>query len=218
MSGAGVAYNANDSVQQSFLSALAQGESGGSASPYTVGYGGTDLSGSTTDQYGFPQWSGVGNTHAAGAYQFQPSTWAGVASEYGLNFNNPQDQNAGAWYTAQQADPTLESDLQSGNYSKVQSLLAKIWPSVAGSASNPQGLGGAIGAGAGSTIAGASTDPASPSAATAADSANPFAIIENWFLRGGLIIVGGIVVVIALYFLLSNNGAIPKVSKVVSAI
>lgn len=212
-----VAYNANDSVQQSFLSALALGESGGSANPYSVGYGGTDLTGSPTDQYGFPTWSGVGNTHAAGAFQFQPGTWAGVASEYGLDFNNPQDQNAGAWYEAQKADPTLESDLQAGNFSKVQSALAKIWPSVMGSASNPQGLAGAIGAGAGSTIAGASV--ASPtSAADAAASANPFAIIENWFLRGGLIIVGGIVVVIALYFLLSNNGVIPKVSKLASAI
>lgn len=216
MSSAGVAYNANDTVQQSFLSALARGESGSSASPYTVGYGGTDLSGSPTDQYGFPIWSGVGNTHAAGAFQFQPGTWAGVASEYGLNFNNPQDQNAGAWYTAQQADPTLESDLQAGNYSKVVNAIKGIWPSVMGSFSNPQGLAGAIGAGAGAPIAGASTDPAAP--ANAADSANPFAIIENWFLRGGLIIIGGIVVLIALYFLLSNKGYVPKVSKVVRAI
>lgn len=205
-----VAYNAYDTVQQSFLNALAQGESGGFSNAPTLGYGGADLSGAPTDQYGFPQWSGVGNTHAAGIYQFQPGTWDSVASQFGLNFQNPQDQAAGAWYTAQQADPTLENDLQSGNYSKVQSLLAKIWPSVIGSPTSPQGLTGALGAGnSPDVVAGPST--ATTSATPDQSSANPFAIIENWFLRGGLIIVGGIVVIVALYFLLAKEGYVPKV-------
>lgn len=211
---AGVAYDSSDPLQRSFLGALAHGESGGFSAPYSVGYGGADLSTSPTDANGFPIWSGAGSTHAAGAYQFQPGTWAGIASTYGLNFQNPGDQDAGAWYQAQQADPTLEADLQAGNYSKIQGLLSKIWPSVTGSANNPQGLGGSIAAGVGlPTDAGAAQSPAD-----AAASANPFSVVENWFLRGGLILVGGLVVVIGLYFLLANNGMVPTPKQIASAI
>lgn len=207
-----VAYNAYDPVQQSFLSALALGETGGGANAGFLGTGGSDLSGNTTDQYGFPIWSGVGNSHAAGTYQFQPSTWDSIAQEYNLNFSNAQDQNAGAWYLAQQADPDLEADLQAGNYSKVQSALQSIWPSVTGNAAIPQGLAAALASGQGAPIAGPSTDPTSPSS-SASTSTNPFAIIENWFLRGGLIVVGTLVILISLWYLLANQGIVPGPRK-----
>ncbi len=204
MSGEGVAYDPYDPVQRSFLGALAQGESGGFSNSAMVGYGGGDLSAATPDQYGFPQWNGVGNTHAAGTYQFQPGTWKDVASKFGLNFQNPADQDAGAWYTAQAADPNLESDLSSGAFGKVQAALSRIWPSVSGSASNPTGLAGLLGSGADTSgnvapLNNATGDPKS-------SSLNPFAVIENWFLRGGLIIVGVLVIMVALYFLLRNKG------------
>jgi hypothetical protein len=216
---AGVAYNANDATQQSFLGALALGESGGFSNAPSLGYGGHDLSGYGTDQYGFPDWEGVGNTHAAGTYQFQPGTWDDVASQHGLNFQNAQDQNAGAWYLAQdtyarKTGGDLETDLNAGLFSKVQSALQSVWPSVTGNAASPQGLAGALGAGIGAPIAGASqaapVNDAAPS--------NPFAVIENWFLRGGLILIGAIVVIVSLWWLLSNQGIIPSPKRLAKAV
>lgn len=210
-----VAYNPDDPVQQSFLSSLALGETGNSSFAASEGVGGSNLAGLPTDQFGFPQWTGEGSSHAAGIYQFQPQTFDAVAQEYNLNFANPQDQNAAAWYTAQNADPNLESDLQSGAYSKVQGILQSIWPSVTGNQASPGGLAQALGGGVGADIPGAAV--ASPTdSSTATSGTGVLASIENWFLRGGLIIVGGLVVIVALYFLLSSNGYIPKVSKAFS--
>jgi len=76
-------------------------ESGGR---YMVGYGGADLSRSTLGLNGFPQWSGVqtgkGWTHAAGAYQFEPATWARYAGPLGIHDFSPvsQDRVARACY------------------------------------------------------------------------------------------------------------------------
>ena len=93
----GVAYNPYDPTQQAFLSALASGEAGTAGYMSGVGpNGGSDLTGAPTDQYGFPQWNGFGNSHAAGEYQFQPATWDAVAAQHNLNFGNPADQNAAA--------------------------------------------------------------------------------------------------------------------------
>lgn len=213
----GVAYNPNDPVQQHFLSVLALGETGNSSFAATEGVGGQNLAGVPTDQFGFPNWGGTGTSHAAGIYQFQPQTWDSLAQEYGLNFSNPQDQNAGAWYAAQQADPNLEADLTAGNYSKVQGMLQSIWPSVTGNQSNPQGLATALGGStAGANIPGGSMATPSPTGSTdgSGSSLSPFSIIENWFLRGGMIFIGIAIVIVALYFLLSSNGYIPTVSSV----
>lgn len=206
-----VAYNPYDTTQRTFLAALAQGESGGFSAPQSVGFGGSDLSSYSVDSYGFPQWQGVGNTHAAGTYQFQPGTWAEVASEHGLNFQNPTDQDAGAWYYAQDryAQATgrdLQTALQTGDYGSVQTALKEEWPSVLGSASNPQGLSGLLSSGI-STLTGKATD-------TAQQSSQPvgvFSTIENWFLRGGLIIVGLLIIGVALFFLL--KGPVMKFAK-----
>jgi muramidase (phage lysozyme) len=143
-----IAYNPDDPTQQSFLASIRQGEVGGAstASSYQEGYGGVSTAGSSTDSYGFPQWSGSstadGPTHAAGSYQFEPSTWDSVAAAHNLNFQNPQDQDAAAWYLAQdqyssKTGGSLEGALQAGDYSSVQSAEASTWPSVNGNGSSP---------------------------------------------------------------------------------
>jgi len=65
-------------------------ESGGN---YNIGYGGVDLSNAPRDQYGFPIWSGVRGSHAAGAYEFQPETWAKYAGPLGIHDFSPQSQD-----------------------------------------------------------------------------------------------------------------------------
>jgi len=236
-----VAYDPNNPLEQSFLGALALGETGGYSGAYSEGVSGTgspgvNLSSASTDQYGFPLWTGVGNSHAAGAYQFEPSTWDSIAQQYDLNFTNPNDQNAGAWYEAQQADPNLYSQLQSGNFSAIQSALSSIWPSVTGNAAAPQGLANDLATGTGTTITStgaASTSSgnvqtgtsASGSAGTGSSGAGsssttPTGIvgtIENFFVRFGLIIVGGIIILVALWQLLSNQGIVPSPKDVVKS-
>jgi muramidase (phage lysozyme) len=215
------AYDPNNATQTSFLSALALGETGNAANAYSMGYGGVDLSSAELGTNGFPQWGGSGNTHAAGAFQFQPSTWASIASQFNLNFSNPEDQNAGAWYLAQQTysaktGGNLSDALSSGDYSGIQSALGGIWPSVNGNAASPTGLSGALSSGAGASIAGAA------SAATGgASSASPFSIvdtIENWFERFGLIIIGTLIIGAALWALLSNAGYVASPKKLMKAL
>lgn len=215
------AYNAYDTTQQSFLSALALGETGNASNAYSVGFGGSDLTGSPVDQYGFPQWNGADGSHAAGAFQFQPGTWDEIASQYNLNFSNPQDQNAGAWYEAQQAysqktGGDLETDLNAGLFTKVQSALGSIWPSVSGNAAAPQGLAATLASGGGATIAGGST-----AAPVSSDQSQPSGIlptIENWFLRGGLLVVGTLVILVSLWMLMANHGIVPGPKKLAKAI
>lgn len=211
MPGELVAYDPNNAVQQRFLASLARGETGGGSGSSFVGYGGIDLSHTETDQYGFPLWGGVGNTHAAGTYQFQPGTWRDVASRFGLNFQNPQDQNAGAWYLAEETysrstGHSLQADLAAGNVSQVQSALAAVWPSVNGNGANPQGLAASFlnGLGLGNS-AGAS------GGATAGAGSQPSIIdtVVNIFQRFGLVIIGAIIVLVALWVLLAERGVVP---------
>lgn len=230
---AAVAYNPDDPLQTAFLTALAQGETGGSSYAATEGVGGSNLAGDATDQYGFPQWTGLGNSHAAGIFQFQPGTWDSIASEYDLNFQNPSDQSEGAWYEAEQADPNLESQLQSGDYSAIQSALQSIWPSVTGNQAAPQGLAaslsqaisaeasGTAGTTTGGTTATSGTTggtTVTPSPAAAASSGGLFSWIGDQFARGGLIIVGTVVILVALWMLLSNQGVVPGPKKVAASL
>lgn len=226
MSGGGVAYNPSDPLQASFLGALALGETGGSANAYSEGYGGVDLSGLTTDQYGFPTWSGNGSTTAAGAFQFEPSTWDTVAAAHNLDFQNPEDQNAAAWYEAQQTysnqtgGQSLETALTSGAagntsvFQSIQSALAGVWPSVIGNGAAPQGLANDLATGTGAPIASdgsTATNAATNSGTAAPASSGWFAEIQNVFLRFGLIIIGSIVILVSLYFLLSSSTVAKRV-------
>lgn len=71
-------------------------ESGGGN--YNVGFGGTDLSKAPLDANGFPIWEGKmgpqGVTHAAGAYQFEPATWAKYAGPLGIHDFSKESQDA----------------------------------------------------------------------------------------------------------------------------
>lgn len=210
------AYNPYDPTQQGFLSALALGESSGSH-PYSQGVGGVDLSGAPTDASGFPQWGGFGNSHAAGAFQFQPATWDAEASAHGLNFQNPADQNAAAWYLAQdtysaKTGGDLATDLKAGKFSSVQSALASVWPSVTGNAAAPGGLVASLTGGKGANIAGGNPTSADTSGGIGSmlSGLNPFAGIANNFVRIGLIAVGVVILVVALWYLLSDAGVVPS--------
>lgn len=150
-----VPFNPGDPTQQAFLATLSSNE----GNALYEGYGGVDLTSSPQDQWGFPQWTGsltsAGPTHAAGYFQFEPTTWDNIAQQYGLNFGNKSDQEAGAWYVAQQAYQTntggnLYDALKAGNYSSVQSALQSTWPSVSkdnfsAGAALTGGIQGAIG-------------------------------------------------------------------------
>ena len=221
-----VAYNPSDTLQSQFLSALALGETGTNGNAWTEGVGGVTLNGLPTDQYGFPTWSGNGSSHAAGAFQFQPGTWDQVASQYGLNFANPSDQQAGAWYYAQQqyaqvtGGQSLEAALQSGQFQTVQQALAAVWPSVTGNAAAPQGLAYDLQNGVGAALGGSGSATSSTGAAggTAASSQGIVGTVEQFFVRFGLIILGGLVVLVALWQLLSNQGVVPSPGETVKGI
>ena len=226
MPGSGlVAYDPTNATQTAFLNSLALGESSNyGTGAAQEGVHGISLQGAPTDQYGFPEWSGFGGSHAAGTFQFQPKTWSSIASQFGLNFQNPQDQYEGAWYDAQQVyqrktGGSLIDALQSGNYASVQSALASEWPSVAGNGATggkslAYDLANGIGAGNG---------PTGPSATTPTDAVTgggPPTIgqglsgmassIDNFFVRGGLILVGAIVAGLALWQLMSQHTAVPS--------
>jgi hypothetical protein len=219
-----VAYNPDDPTQAGFLSALALGESGGAPNAYAIGVGGADLTGASVGQYGFPQWTGQGGSHAAGAFQFQPGTFDPIAATHGLNFENPEDQNAAAWYYAQSTYAAagggdLEAALQNPSaFAGIQAALAKAWPSVTGNAAtHGQGLASDLASGAGAPIAGAGTaspgaagTPASGAPGAGAGPADFIATVESFFVRFGLIIAGGLIVIVALWQLLSQTGAVPS--------
>lgn len=62
---------------------------------YNVFYGGAIIPPNVmTDRYGFPLWSGLNGSHAAGAYQFEPATWAHYASRLGITDFSPKSQDA----------------------------------------------------------------------------------------------------------------------------
>lgn len=63
-------------------------------SPYAIGVGGRDLSTARLDENGFPIWEGHGNSHAAGRYQFQPSTWRQYAKPLGVTDFSQASQDA----------------------------------------------------------------------------------------------------------------------------
>lgn len=210
MAGA-VAYNPFDPEQKELLAAIRTVEGGTS---YSIGFGGTDLSGTSRDQYGFPQWGGAvtsrGPTHAAGAYQFQPGTWRDVASKYGLNFANPGDQDAGAWYNAQAkyaartGGRSLDADLDAGLYDRVRAGLQSEWEGIL---TKPAQFLSILSDGVASEISPGATDTSgTPSFIT-----SPIQAASAYFVRGGMILVGALILVVALWALLSKSNVLPDV-------
>lgn len=172
-----LAYNPDDPLQQGFLAAL---EGGSSYSP-----------------------NGSGNP-----FGFSSGEWASLASTYGLNPSSASDQAEGAWYLAQQDYATstgggsLEGALESGQYSSVQSALANLWPAVQGNQSEPQGLSSALG----TDISQFTANAASPASGASADSpAAPASGIAGLFQRGGLLLVGGVVIAVAIWALFKKE-------------
>lgn len=92
---------------RAFLDALAVGESGGDDDPYHVLYGGGHFDETTPLRqgfYGFPEWDGKDNSHAAGRYQFEPATWKATAMRFDgetPDFRLPVWQDRLAWMLAQ---------------------------------------------------------------------------------------------------------------------
>jgi muramidase (phage lysozyme) len=214
------AYNPVDTLQQKFLAAIALGESPRTDNPYMSGYGNKDLSGYKRDQYGFPIWEGGlgGSTHAAGVYQFQPGTWKGVASQYGLDFSNPADQNAGAWYNAERefkenTGGDLYQALANGQYDIVQNALTDEWTSVTGNAAAPGGLATSLEKGLGAGIKGIIGNPLDfvfgNGLGQSGIMGGSEGLIGNIFVRAALVIVGVIILVAALWALLARFDVVP---------
>lgn len=77
-------------------------------------------------------WKGVltkgGWTHAAGAYQFEPGTWAGVAKLGGLTDFSPASQDKGAIIDIKGRGAYL--DIFDGDLPHALELLAPEWQSL----------------------------------------------------------------------------------------
>lgn len=122
---------------QAFLMALYVGESGGD---YGILYGGGHFDAATPSlpgHYGFPQWAGKDNSHAAGAPQFEPETWLAVCMKHAisLNFRSPEDQDTGAWLLAQddyhsRTGGSLLNILQTGAIAGTATALHSTWTSL----------------------------------------------------------------------------------------
>lgn len=205
-----VPLNSGDPEQRNFLAALRAGEGGDN---YWIGFGGADLSSARRDRYGFPQWAGrvtrEGPTHAAGAYQFQPGTWRAIASRYGLNFANPQDQDAGAWYNAQEryaretGGRSLDADLDAGLFEQIRQGLSREWTSLR---DNPRQFLNILTGGASAELAPGATD----TSGTPSFFESPIQAAASYFVRGGLILVGVAILLVALWALLSQNNLVPQ--------
>ena len=130
-------------LRLSMLDALAEGESTAAAreegiSPYFVLYGGGSFE-QMPDRpgyYGFPEWGGRDNSHAAGRYQFEPATWKGQAEKLGLtNFRDPAQQDIAAWDLAATVYHThtrrgLDTDLLDLRLDDVAPVLHSTWTSL----------------------------------------------------------------------------------------
>lgn len=173
--GGQIAYNPDDPLQQSFLSALVDAG---------------NLSGLPADQ------SGLQN----------------VAAEYGINLSTASGDNEALWDLAQQQYSTstggqsLETALQTPSaFSNIQSALAGLWPSVTGSETAPQGLASQLEANISNINGNAVSSAASPAAGTTTTASG----LSGFFVRGGLLFVGGLIIVVGLWALLAKQGYVP---------
>lgn len=74
-----------------FLAVIRAGES---SNNYYAKVGGGNIASLAT----YPTWAGVGNSHAVGAYQFEPQTWRECATALGLSDFGVASQDAAAVY------------------------------------------------------------------------------------------------------------------------
>jgi muramidase (phage lysozyme) len=83
-----------DSRVQAALRVVRAGESSQDESAYTIINGGSHFS--SFDDHPTPNLSTYKGGKAAGAYQFLPSTWAGLKQQYGFTGFTPHEQDLGA--------------------------------------------------------------------------------------------------------------------------
>jgi hypothetical protein len=120
---------------KAFVAAVCEGE-GGTA--WNILFGGTLWTGSLA---AFPPWPGVqlargGTTHAAGAPQFEPATYAAIAKISGRTAFGPQDQIQNCWdladttFSSKTSVMSLHAALQAAGNSRlmIPTYLIKIWP------------------------------------------------------------------------------------------
>lgn len=121
---------------QALLDTIKGPESGGR---YNVAYDGSPTGRTFDDLSKFPTLPGApgpaGTSHAAGAYQFEPATWNGVAAKTGTTDFSPQSQDTNAWQLAQdtyqsKTGRALTDDLKEGNTSDIPGALKDQWPSL----------------------------------------------------------------------------------------
>ena len=201
-------YDPTNPTQAAFLATLQAGENA-SGNPL-LGYGGANLANAPTDAYGFPEWAGVGTTHAAGLYQFQPGTWDGIASQLGLNFQSTADQQKAAWdlaatnYANANGGASLETALASGNYASVASTLDSTWTSLSADALAKGMANAAVAPG---DLAAAASGAASNSSGVGAAISNFLGItkfqadVVNMFSRGGVMILAVVIIGFGLAYL-----------------
>lgn len=121
-----------------FGNALAMGESEPAdkrGAGYNILYGGDRFSSFDA----FPDWPGIRvngrMTHAAGRYQFQPATWAGVRRAVRLPDFAPSSQDAAMWFLARQVyrhqtGRSLATDLLASQFTLIPDALRSTWTSV----------------------------------------------------------------------------------------
>ena len=116
-----------DSNITAFANTIGQLESGGR---YDILTGGSTF----TDYSQFPTWDGYVSpdgsiSHAAGKYQFQPATWAGLASQLGLMDFSPASQDAAAAQLI--INKGADTALSTGDTATAVSKLKTTWTSLA---------------------------------------------------------------------------------------
>ena len=126
-----------------------------------------------------------------------------------MNFSNPYDQDSGAWYNAQAkyaaatGGASLDADLDAGLFEKVRSALSREWTSLR---DNPSRCLETLAAGAGAELQPGATD----TAGTPSFFESPLQSISAFFVRGGMLLVGSIILLVALWALLSKSDIVPN--------
>ena len=115
-------YSMSTANLNAFLAVLRAGES---SNQYNALYGG----GTFSDYSKFPVWSGKDNSHAAGAYQFEPATWAQFQASLDLPDFSPASQDKAAVGLLMQQNAYTAAC--NGDISTCMQNLTGIWTSLA---------------------------------------------------------------------------------------
>ena len=122
---------------QKYLRMIAMAEGtykGAKSNPYVVGFGNTRLPHlnahpGTSLRREFTQTDGKKNTStAAGAYQFMPKTWNGIAKQLGLKDFSPRSQDIGALHLIREKGAL--NDVLSGRFDSAVQKTGRVWASL----------------------------------------------------------------------------------------